>query len=575
MRYSYDKLNRLETVTACDNADCSAGDTTRYRYNKAGSRTAIEHANGSQTSYQYDNRHRLVELTTQDAFGQTIQSQRFTLGDGGHRLAVEEHGNRTVEYDYDALYRMTQERVTDPRGNRVTTYTFDTTGNRLSRTVSCDPTCNGEITAGTTSYSYDKNDRLLNETGPDGTTSYTYDDNGNTLEKTGPDGLVSYTYDADDRLIKATGALESSATETRYVYDVHGVRQSQWVDGQVTRFLVDPNRDYAQVIEELDASGAAEALYVFGHERISQDRNGTHSTYHADGLGSIRALIRLSGERTDRYDYNAYGQLEHSEGTTQNDFRSTGEQYDPNLGFYYLRARYYNPANGRFPTMDTYQGRIHEPQTLHKYLYVHGDPVNNIDPSGHNAIAEQGAVASMISTLSSIAVPNIGRVAVKRVFKRLMLAVGTAGIAHTGYRAVRKEAKEEARPELEAIVLAQAARRRGPLLFHYSDRASVMEIMATGSLRCSPEYRGHLGGGVTFPAGAYATDITPWTSQYTQASLQQAFFGGNRSRDVSWFVAIDGEEFYRYHQRQWVRQCPAGNAVGVQAYAFGPNLMDP
>ena len=330
--------------------------------------------------------------------------------------SVEGKALGITAYSYDgqdrletALYRMTEERVTDPRGNRATTYTFDATGNRLSRTVSCDPACNGEITAGTTTYSYDKNDRLLSEIGPDGTTSYTYDDNGNTLEKQGPDGITVYTYDANDRLIKATGALESTATETRYVYDHSGVRQGQWVDGQVTRFLVDPNRDYAQVIEELDGSGAAEALYVFGHERISQDRNGSHSTYHADGLGSIRALTRLAGTVTDRYDYNAYGQLEHSEGTTQNDFRYTGEQYDPNLGFYYLRARYYNPANGRFPTMDTYQGRIHEPQTLHKYLYVHGDPVNMVDPSGNVGIF--GMLNSVVSYVSRGVRVGVGVVA--------------------------------------------------------------------------------------------------------------------------------------------------------------------
>jgi hypothetical protein len=32
--------------------------------------------------------------------------------------------------------------------------------------------------------------------------------------------------------------------------------------------------------------------------------------------------------------------------------------------------------------VDPYAGNRREPQSLHKYLYCHGDPVNNIDPSG-------------------------------------------------------------------------------------------------------------------------------------------------------------------------------------------------
>ncbi|MCC5864877.1 MAG: RHS repeat-associated core domain-containing protein, partial [Wenzhouxiangella sp.] len=141
------------------------------------------------------------------------------------------------------------------------------------------------------------------------------------------------------------------------------------------------------MLEALDGAGNPVALYVIGHERISQMRASGKHTYHADGLGSIRALTDETGVRTDRYVYEAYGLLEHNEGNTENPFRYTGEQYDPNPGFYYLRAIYYNPATGRFPTMDTYQGRIHEPQTLHKYLYVHADPVNMVDPSGEFGIA--------------------------------------------------------------------------------------------------------------------------------------------------------------------------------------------
>jgi uncharacterized protein RhaS with RHS repeats len=52
------------------------------------------------------------------------------------------------------------------------------------------------------------------------------------------------------------------------------------------------------------------------------------------------------------------------------------------LGLYYLRARYYNPATGRFLSRDPEDGKTKDPASLHKYLYANGDPVNRIDPRG-------------------------------------------------------------------------------------------------------------------------------------------------------------------------------------------------
>jgi RHS repeat-associated protein len=65
-----------------------------------------------------------------------------------------------------------------------------------------------------------------------------------------------------------------------------------------------------------------------------------------------------------------------------------GEQYDTDLGLYYLRARYYNQSTGRFMSKDPNAGYIDRPTTLHKYLYAGGDPVNGLDPSGRDAILQ-------------------------------------------------------------------------------------------------------------------------------------------------------------------------------------------
>jgi RHS repeat-associated protein len=66
----------------------------------------------------------------------------------------------------------------------------------------------------------------------------------------------------------------------------------------------------------------------------------------------------------------------------------SGEQYDSDLGLYYLRARYYNPTTGRFMSRDPQDNSLRTPNDLHKYLYANGDPVNGWDPTGRGDLVE-------------------------------------------------------------------------------------------------------------------------------------------------------------------------------------------
>jgi RHS repeat-associated protein len=101
------------------------------------------------------------------------------------------------------------------------------------------------------------------------------------------------------------------------------------------------------------------------------------------------------GAVTDTYEYDAYGNSFTKSGATPNNYLYRGEQFDPDLGLYYLRARYYNPGSGRFYSRDPENGHQTNPQSLHKYLYVGGDPVNGIDPMGREEFVEcaEAAVA--------------------------------------------------------------------------------------------------------------------------------------------------------------------------------------
>ena len=159
-------------------------------------------------------------------------------------------------------------------------------------------------------------------------------------------------------------------------------------------------------MEELQGGNVVKQ-FTYGHDLISQrcvapSVNCTLSFYGYDGHGSVRQLTDVSASVTDTYDYDAFGNLIHRSGTTSNDYLYTGEQFDANLGFYYLRARYMDPWVGRFMSLDSFEGSL-DPLSLHKYLYAGSDPVNKSDPSGLFFSIGEASVATQIqSTLVNI-----------------------------------------------------------------------------------------------------------------------------------------------------------------------------
>nr|WP_301182801.1 RHS repeat-associated core domain-containing protein [Streptococcus suis] len=80
--------------------------------------------------------------------------------------------------------------------------------------------------------------------------------------------------------------------------------------------------------------------------------------------------------------YNLYGSTKKSTDITGNPFAYNGEARDA-TGLDYLRARYYDSSAGTFLTEDSYQGQVTDPLSQNRYSYVHNNPVNYNDPSGH------------------------------------------------------------------------------------------------------------------------------------------------------------------------------------------------
>jgi RHS repeat-associated protein len=178
------------------------------------------------------------------------------------------------------------------------------------------------------------------------------------------------------------------------IYDGFGNRVSKTANGVTTKYLVEDDVNptgLPQVFEE-SVNGIVQRTYTYGLQRISENQptsgTWTPSFYGYDGFGTVRQLTSLAGTVTDTYSYDAFGNQLNTTGTTPNNYLYRGEQYDPDLNLYYLRARYYNPATGRFLSRDPEDGKAIDPASLHKYLYANDDPVNGRDPMGHEDLED-------------------------------------------------------------------------------------------------------------------------------------------------------------------------------------------
>jgi len=94
-----------------------------------------------------------------------------------------------------------------------------------------------------------------------------------------------------------------------------------------------------------------------------------------NGRGDVVQLTNSAGNVTATYDYDAFGNLL-SVNDHPNPFRYCGEYWDYETKTYYLRARYYNPATGRFLAEDPIRAG------LNWYVYCGNNPIMFVDPWG-------------------------------------------------------------------------------------------------------------------------------------------------------------------------------------------------
>lgn len=402
--YTYDSVNRLSTVT--DNE----GGITQYSYTALGMIDVIYHPNGISTHHVYDNLNRLIEKYTQSSSGAIVSHYRYTLSANGHRTRLEElHSGMNVDYQYDVLNRLVKESYLEADGSsKVIEHEYSAIGNRTK-----------EIRDGVVSfYNYDANDRLVTKD----LTQYSYDANGNLVaERTSGAIEKRYFYNTKNRLTSFDDGMESVIFE----YNPNGIRTFASINGVITHYVIDENRDYPQVMREY---GARNKSYVYGADLLSFNVLGVNRYFVYDGLGSTRALIDETGSVTDTYDYDGYGTVLKQTGSSDNKYMYTGEQYDAKLNNYYLRACFYSPSIGRFTQRDLWNGNNLNPVTLNKYLYGHASPVNFTDPSGYMSMMSVSIGSYGRGVLSSIAIPSYTSILTRSVIATAALTRGSLNV---------------------------------------------------------------------------------------------------------------------------------------------------
>lgn len=182
-----------------------------------------------------------------------------------------------------------------------------------------------------------------------------------------------YEYDAFNRLIKATMA---DGQQVIYTYNGDGMLYERTENGEKVRYYYDGPNVIAEGKVSSSGTVGLKARYVRGNGLIARQDSTRKSYYLSNGHGDVIELRDSTGNLAQNsYSYDIWGKPIRAEETIANPFRYSGEYWDNTTGLQYLRARWYNPTDGRFISKDTYEGDITNPLSLNLYTYVHNNPV--------------------------------------------------------------------------------------------------------------------------------------------------------------------------------------------------------
>ncbi|MDO8969746.1 MAG: RHS repeat-associated core domain-containing protein [Saprospiraceae bacterium] len=384
--YRYDSANKLVAQRNQDYLEVS------YQYDGAGRLLSRILSNGAKTQYNWDDGNRLTSLVNRSADGTTVNSTSYQRDRIGN-ITSQTDSTGTTNFQYDALYRLTS--ADYPNTTSDQSYTYDKVGNRKTMTK-----------AGiTTAYVYNADNRLTeirqgSETGAI-QNSFDYDADGNTTAKRNSAGTVvqSFTYDAKGRV--------TSVGSNTFAYDPYDYRIAKSDSQGSKTYLLE-----GEHLEAVMSGSQWQAKYLRGaviDEIVNGyqfDTNGTWTnyTYHHDTLQSVIGLTGHEGSVLQATGYNPFGDKQWTAGAVNNNrIGYTGREEDQDSGLMYYRARYYDPAIGRFISEDPKGFGA----GVNFYAYVLNNPVNANDPMGLDGISSFLSWGSHIMNTVAIAFPEV------------------------------------------------------------------------------------------------------------------------------------------------------------------------
>ncbi|MED1854846.1 RHS repeat-associated core domain-containing protein, partial [Brevibacillus borstelensis] len=373
--YTYDPLQRMNSFTAF-------GRLYQIRHTDADDQMdQLIYPGNTAVSYVYDDAMRVKEVTIPGSNGssQTVRYD-YQLSDAGD----------TYTLTYPNGVSLVRKRDSFGQVDTLKHFKSGTSVWQEKNSYSFGNVTSIERNGTTYRYEYDKVDRLTKENVPAGENRYSYNGRGSrmTFEGTLPamPSTATYTFDERNRLRGVTN--EKTGAKAEYTYYPDGLRATKTADGSETRYVYLNGR----VIEELDKNGQLKAQNIWGNELLSRKDVAANKRgyYLYNSHGDVVKVVGENGEELNRYEYDTWGNLTAKTEGMSNPFTYSGEILDGETGFYYLRARYYDPTVGRFISEDTYKGQVDNPLTLNRYTYVHNNPLVNIDPTGNYCVSANG-----------------------------------------------------------------------------------------------------------------------------------------------------------------------------------------
>lgn len=361
-------------------------------------------------SNTYNNRLQTVVISANTQTGSPILNltYNFNLGNGATgsdngnviQIANGKDNNRTQNFIYDPLNRIQQAYTSGP--NWGDTYGPVATNPGVApSTPGIDPWGNLTNISGVIGKTYSETLNCPANTSNQLHPCFNYDAAGNLIQN----GTTTYTYDAENRLIAAVG----NGYADSYVYDGDGQRIEKCTEGTMPGSCT-TNASGTFYWKQTDGTTIAEsglggfwtAVYgaVRGRVATRTDVSGNSGVIHyyfQDHLHSTSVVTDCCGNILNESDYYPYGSEIVITGNDANRYKFTGKERDSEFGLDNFGARYNASTMGRFMTPDPSNLSVDFwlPQTWNRYAYALNNPVAIVDRNGlwpfyiHNEIIDE------------------------------------------------------------------------------------------------------------------------------------------------------------------------------------------